>query len=137
MMSAYSEDAVDFARQNFGVALDFSYASIEQVEAIADRLYRTIPHSFMAKLFRKVPSEADLDQICKMLGGYIGEVFRRAKGGDWAINPEFNVIGVQRDEAWIFPSSKVHQRLSNGAEDNLWMFFRVMCGEPWERRSDS
>ena len=95
MMSAYSEDAVDFARQNFGVALDFSYASIEQVEAIADRLYRTIPHSFMAKLFRKVPSEADLDQICKMLGGYIGEVFRRAKGGDWAINPEFNVIGVQ------------------------------------------
>ena len=137
MMSAYSEDAVDFAKQNFDVALDFSDVSIEQVEAIADRLYQTIPHGFMAKLFRKGPSEEELEQICKMLGGYIGEVFRRAKGGDWAINPEFNVLGVQRDKAWIFPPSKVHKRLSNGAEDNLWSYFRVLCDEPWERRSDS
>ena len=132
MMSAYSEDAVDFANLKFGMTLDFSSESIEKVEQIADTLYQARPRGFLARIFRRGPSDADVEQICKMLGGYIGEVFRRNKGGDWAIHPDFNALGVQRDQAWIFPPSKVHKRLANGPEDNLWSYFRVVLDEPWE-----
>lgn len=137
MMSAYSEDAVDFANLKFGVKLDFSVASIQDVERIAEQLYSARPHSFLAKLFRKGPSDAEVEQMCKMLGGYIGQVFRQVKGGEWAIHSDFNALGVKRGEAWIFPPSKVHKRLSNGAEDNLWSYFRVVVEEPWESPSDS
>jgi len=137
MMSAYSEDAVDLAKQKFGVALDFSNASIEKVEEIADQLYRSRPRGFLAKLVRKGPSESDVEQICKMLGGYIGEVFRRTKGGNWAIHPDINVLGVHRGDDWIFPPSKVHKRLNHGSEDNLWSYFRVVLDAPWERKSES
>ena len=134
MMSAYSEDAVDFAKQNFGVDLDFASSSIEQVEQIVEKLYQSRPRGFIAKLTRKGPSEEEIETLCKMLGGYIGQVFRQIKGGDWAIHPDFNAIGVQRGDAWIFPPSKVLKRLNNGSEDNLWSYFRVVLDEPWESR---
>ena len=131
MMSAYAEDAVDFARQRFRVSLDYSHASVEQVESIADQLFQSRPKGVVGKLFKKAPSEEELQTVCKMLGGYIGEVLRRTKGGEWAINQEFSAIGIQRDESWVFPPAKVHKRLTNGSEDNLWSYFRVLLDEPW------
>lgn len=126
MMSAYAEDAVDFARANFGIELDFSPASVEQVETIADQLYQSRPKGFLSKVFRKGPSEEEIQQICKMLGGYVGEIYRRVKGGDWALNQEFQAIGVVAGESWVFPPAKVHKRLTNGSEDNLLSYFRVV-----------
>ncbi len=126
MMVAYAEDAVDFARCNFAVDLDYSNQSIERIENIAARLYDTKPKGLLGRLFRKGPSDDQIQSICKMLGGYIGEVYRRSKGGDWAINQEFQAIGILADETWIFPPAKVYKRLTNGAEDDLWVYFRVM-----------
>lgn len=126
MMSAYAEDAVDFARANFGIELDFSTASVEHVESIADRLYQSRPKGFLSKIFRKGPSDEEIQQLCKMLGGYVGEIYRRVKGGDWAINQEFQAIGVLVGESWVFPPAKVHKRLMNGPEDNLLSYFRVI-----------
>ncbi len=131
MMAAYAEDAADFAKGKFGVDLDFSCESVEKVEEIASQLYQARPRGFLIKLFRSGPSDEEIEQVCKMLGGYIGEVYRRIKGGDWAVHPDFNALGVQRGEAWIFPPAKVHKRLSNGAEDNLWSYFRVVLDESW------
>lgn len=60
MMVAYAEDAVDFARRNFAVDLDYSNQSIERIENIAARLYDTKPKGLLGRLFRKGPSD---DQI--------------------------------------------------------------------------
>jgi len=133
MMSAYAEDAVDFARQRFGISLDYSHASVEQVESIAAKLFQSQPKGFVGKLFHKGPSEEEIQTICKMLGGYIGEVLRRTKGAEWAINQEFSAIGLQNGETWLFPPAKIHKRLANGAEDNLWSYFRVVLDQPWVR----
>lgn len=133
MMAAYAEDAVDYARTVFGIALDYSNDSIEHVESIAAKLHRERPRGWLAKMMKRGPTPAEIDQVCKMLGGYIGEVFRRSKGGDWAIHQDFNALGVQRDEAWVFPPSKVHKRLTNGDEDNLWSYYRVILEEPWSK----
>jgi hypothetical protein len=133
MMSAYADDAVDFARNNFGITLDYTSQSVRQVEAMAEKLVQARPKNFVSKLFRKSPSEEELQTVCKMLGGYIGEVYRRAKGGEWAVNQEFQALGVQQAESWIFPPAKVHKRLTNGAEDNLWSYFSLLTTEPWEQ----
>lgn len=123
MMAAYAANAVNFAVSNFGIALDFSIASIEQVEVIANRLFHTRPKGFIAKLFRKEPSESDVQNVCKMLGGYIGEVYRRNKGGEWQINHDHQAIGLLDGETWIFPLAKVLKRITNGKKDDLKLCF--------------
>jgi hypothetical protein len=125
-MSALAQDAVDFANRNFGVVLDFSNASVEQVETIAEELYQSIPQGMLNKLFHLSPSEGEIQKICDMFGAYIGEVFRRGKGGVWANNQEFSAVGIQHGASWLFPQGKVHDRLRNGSEDNLWTYFRAL-----------
>ena len=135
MMAAYAEDAVDFARSKFGIALDYTNESVERVEFIAEQLMQAArPKGLLGKLLHKAPSDEEIQAVCKMLGGYIGEVFRRAKGGEWGINQEFQALGVQQGENWIFPPAKVHKRLTNGSEDNLWSYFRIVLEEPWQTR---
>jgi hypothetical protein len=131
MMAAYAEDAIDFAFNNFGISLDYTNESVRQVEAMAETLAQSRPKNFVRKLFRKSPSDEELQTVCKMLGGYIGEVYRRAKGGTWEINEQFQALGVHQEENWVFPPAKVHKRLTNGAEDNLWSYFNVLLAEPW------
>lgn len=133
MMAAYAEDAVGFARAKFGVSLNYANDSIQAVESVAEKLFQAQPKGVVGKLFRKAPSEEEIQTVCKMLGGYIGEVYRRSKGGNWAINEEFQALGISHGENWIFPPSKVHKRLTNGAEDNLWSYFSVLVQEPWTR----
>jgi hypothetical protein len=134
MMVAYAEDAVAFARQNFGISLDYSNESIRQIEVITEKLVQARPKGIVGKLFRRAPSEEEVQKVCKMLGGYIGEVYRRAKGGEWALNQEHQALGLRRADSWVFPPAKVHKRLSNGAEDNLWSYFNVLLEEPQGRR---
>jgi len=130
MMEAYSLDAIDFAKSNFKVELDYTGNSIAKIEGMAEKLYSDIPTNFIQKIFNKKPNEEEIDQICKMLGGYIGETIRKMKGGEWSFNQEISpgqlVIELKVGEISIFPINKVHKRLSNGAEDNLNSFYRVM-----------
>ena len=129
MMVAYAEDAVDFARSKFGITLDYTSGSVERVEFMAEQLVQARPKGLIGKLLRKAPSEQEIQTVCKMLGGYVGEVYRRAKGGEWAVDQAHQALGVNQGETWIFPPAKVHKRLTNGAEDNLWSYFNLLLAE--------
>ena len=130
MIEAYTLDAIDFAKANFDIDLDRSESSVKSIEEIASRLYATIPQSTLGRLFRRGPSQEKVDLACKMLGGYVGEVLRAQFGGEWSFNREIQpgnlVIELKIGETQIFPPAKVHKRLTNGDEDNLWAYFRVM-----------
>ena len=123
IMAAYAANAVTFAQSNFGITLDYTTNSIEQVESLANRLFYTRPKGFIARLFRKEPSENDIQNVCKMLGSYIGEVYRQHKGGEWQINEELQAIGLLDGETWIFPLAKVLKRITNGKKDDLSAYF--------------
>ena len=135
VMTAYAADAVVFAKTNFDLTLDFSEESVEKLETIAETLYQSRPKGFWSKLFRTGPSSDDVQTVCKMLGGYLGEVLRRRKGGAWALHEELNVVGLRRGESWLFPPDKVHRRLTYGDDENLWIYFRIVLAEPWEKKS--
>ena len=127
MMAAYAEDAVDYATKSGGKVLDYSPESIAIVEDLAATLHKALPKGFFGKLFARGPSPAQLETMCKVLGGYVGEVIRRERGGEWSVNEELNALGLQLGpETWAFPVAKVHRRLINGSEDNLESFYRVM-----------
>lgn len=130
MMEAYATDAVDATRANYGIELDYSPESVKTVEELLAKISPQLRRSWFRRLFRIGLSEAAVDTICKMFGGYIGEVVRRKRGGVWQIvqNPigDENVIALVNGDDKIFPPSKVFKRLVNGDEDDVWFYFQVV-----------
>jgi hypothetical protein len=134
MMVAYAEDAVGYAQQKFSVTLDYSEKSIEQVELILGTLHDSIPKTFFRKLVRKYPNKQEVDQLCKMLGGYVGEVMRRHWGGEWKMEskafPGQQVITLHvNDGGDVWPHFKAGKRIINGPEDNVLHYFQILKQE--------
>jgi len=63
-----------------------------------------------------------------MFGAYLGEVVRRKWGGTWCMD---STLGTEMPSVAVFdgniyPIGKVYKRLTNGEEDNVWGFYRMM-----------
>jgi hypothetical protein len=129
VMQAYAQDAVDFARDQFQVNLDFSENSIEQVEKILATLHNTLPKGVLGKLFKRRPSQEQIGEMAKGWGGYVGEVIRQHWGGEWTTETAAypgKVITLRVLDSDIFPIAKVYKRLTNGTEDNVWHYYQVL-----------
>ena len=131
MMVAYSQDAVDHARAHFRVELDYSLESVQAVEKILAQIYDAIPRGVWKIFRRRLPQDA-LSGLAKMYGGYIGEVMRRRRGGNWVIetgvvSPD-PAITLRNGDDRVFSPAKVWKRLTNGPEDDVWMYFQVIEG---------
>jgi hypothetical protein len=116
MALAYAEQAVTLARQ-YQANLDYSERSLRDVEAI------------LAKLSQASP-QGDLTETCKIWGSYLGEVVRRRFGGEWSIDTypgkEFATLTLNLGGSKLFPSMKIHRRLSQGASENIWSFYEMV-----------
>jgi hypothetical protein len=121
MVFAYANQAVTLAHE-FHALLDFSENSLMEVETILARLSREMPQS--------KPSADDVSEICKVWGSYLGEVVRRRFGGDWSIETypgkQFATLTLTVDGNKLFPSMKVHRRLTEGEADNVWTFYKMV-----------
>jgi hypothetical protein len=125
-MAAYAADAVEFAHSRFDVVLDYSPASIAGLETVVARLADAKAQGLVERLFKKAPTEEQLKKMCEMFGGYLGEVYRREVGGEWAMNREFDTIGIKRGDEWFFPPAKVSKRLSGKLHDSLVAYYEAM-----------
>lgn len=138
IMDAYSQDAVDFARERFKINLDFSENSLEQVESMLSDMHTALPRGLFAKL-RNRPSDNQIWDMAKMWGGYIGEVIRRCWGGEWRTSTPIDpgiVITLHVLGHDIYPPAKAHKRMINGPEDNIWHYYMVLR-QDFEQRSAS
>ena len=129
---AYALDARDFAKKAFHITLDWSDASVEKVEVILDDLYR------QKQVMKPPPTEEQVVNFAKMLGSYIGEVFRRNHGAEWGMVtlgggsiPGLRATGTGN---LFWPMGKVQKRLENGPEDNVWHYYQDLVGMPPEER---
>jgi hypothetical protein len=118
---AYAQDAAAFAQGTFGERLDWTDRSIEQIEKIASRLHHDVA--------RVRPSKEQIFQFAKMLGSYVGEVYRRNHEGTWGKvtleGQEFPGLRTAKGtEFW--PWGKVQNRITNGPEDNVWHYYQVL-----------
>ena len=121
MVSAYAQQAVSLAHE-FNAQLDYSENSLMEVETILARLSREMPAS--------KPSSDDVSEICKIWGSYLGEVVRRRFGGEWSIETypgkEFATLTLSVGGTKLFPTMKIHRRLTRGSDDNLWVFYKMI-----------
>ena len=83
MMQEYAERAVELAR-DFDVQLDFSESSVQGLERILAQLHEE-HRAFTAGRNPGEAVEEQMVMMCKLWGGYFGEVVRRRWGGDWAM----------------------------------------------------
>jgi hypothetical protein len=84
VMQTYAADAVRHAKNHYGIDLDFSEASLRQIDRMLDDRMR----GAVIEADRLTPEEQeDLWVYCKMIGGYVGEVIIRNLGGAWQAKP--------------------------------------------------
>ena len=126
IMQSYAEQAVAAALE-FEIQLDYSEESLKQVENILERLNGSIPGGTAASA---APSDSSTEDLCKVWGGYLGEVVRRRWGGEWMLEtyPGGNVLTVALNTpgGTVFPSMKIYRRLSQGGAENVWSFYCMM-----------
>jgi hypothetical protein len=121
MADAYAQKAVIVARE-FKITLDYSENSLLSLESILSQLALDLPPGG--------PSTEDLTEMCKMWGSYFGEVVRRRFGGDWSIETypgkQFATLTLNVGGNKLFPSMKIHRRLTEGEADSVWSFYKMV-----------
>ena len=115
MAETYAQKAVTAAR-TLKAQLDFSEESLMTLETILDRAHQS--------------ESEDLNETCKMWGSYLGEVVRRRFGGDWSIETypgkQFATLTLSVNGSKLFPSMKIHRRITGGDADNVWSFYKMI-----------
>ncbi len=121
MVRAYSQAAVELARE-FKAALDYTDNSVMEVEVILAQ--------FAQDLASAKPPADEMDEMCKLWGCYLGEVVRRRFGGEWGIETypgkQFATLTLNVGGNKLFPSMKIHRRLTEGDNDNVWTFYKMV-----------
>ena len=118
-MQSHASRLVRFAWKKFGLRLDYSDASLTEVENVLDALQRDF--------VRKGPkSNATILGLSSYFGAYIGEVLRRKHGGAWTaevpdLNPPSN--GVEVAGLIFVPARSTYLRLTEGSAFSV----RALC----------
>ena len=121
-MLELAENAVEAARC-WGLELDYSAESLESVEKLAGRIFRS-------NRMLSLPEDI-LSGVASLYGAYLGEVLLRCGLADldfaWVKNEE-GEIGIGREDFWFAPVTKVYKRITQGACHDLMNFFEVIFG---------
>jgi hypothetical protein len=127
---AYALDACDFLRDHFRVTLDWSDASIRQIETVLDTFHR---ESRKAR-----PKEEQITGFAKMFGSYIGEVYRKNHGGIWGIleqnGQRMPSLKADASGSMFWPWARARNRLVDGAENNVWHYYSELIRRPAVRQ---
>jgi hypothetical protein len=111
-------------RQNYGVALDYTPASLKELDTIVDDLRRD--QRFEA-----------LQTLLFSMGCYVGEVLVRHAGGRWRATEELGmgkasspIVVEMPDGRGCNPVARVYRRFQKGREDSLAAFYQAVAGTP-------
>ena len=116
MAQAYAEKAVEIAA-TLDCVLDYSEESLMRMETILEKPALQ-------------ESEPDISESCKIWGSYLGEVVRRRFGGSWSIETypgkQFATLALSVNGSRLFPSMKLHRRITQGQDENVWSFYQMV-----------
>jgi hypothetical protein len=118
---AYSRDLVTFARRQFFLDLDWTDHSIQELEIVGIALH----DSYEAAR----PTNEQIEPYYRMVGSYIGEVYRRNHGAEWGwvTREGYRFPGMHRTPGTLFwPWARAHNRIVYGADDNLWHYYQYL-----------
>jgi hypothetical protein len=120
---AYALDAVDLAKSQFGIQLDWSDASIANVEKALVKMHA----SYIATTPR--PTQEQMMSFAKGFGSYVGEVYRRNHGGEWGMvslsGQKFPGLRTKAGTNF-WPWGRVANRITDGDENNVFDYYQVL-----------
>ncbi|CAN7175926.1 hypothetical protein [Bosea sp. LjRoot237] len=126
MTEAYSLDAVDHAKAHFGVGLDWSERSINDVEKILAQMNAAYANS------NPRPSEDEISTIAKAYGSYVGEVYRRHHGAEWGVmtlnGGSFPAVKAKSGTVF-WPIGRALNRIKLGAAENVAFYYRGLLAK--------
>jgi hypothetical protein len=122
--AAYALEAVELSTSQFCLALDFTEESIASLEQALRRLHDSFA--------QHRPQDDRIWTLAKAFGSYLGEVLRQAHGGAWGVvtSTESTFPGMRCDakDLTFSPWIRAHQRIVRGDGDDIWRFYRSLCG---------
>ena len=112
------------AKQHYQIDLDGSDESVRLVEDILGKI-SALAHDSQGRL------KEGMSGMAMMYGMYIGECIRRNHGGTWGVDHEAGGPKSYpfRHRSDSFPTAWAYRRIVNGAEDNVWMKYRILVIE--------
>lgn len=119
-----AHDMVQFAQVELGLKLDWSDASIAAIEEVAAELH--------ADLRRERAGLRDVDTLVRMLGSYVGEVYRRNHGGDWgyaAANGRRTLAVRTKDGDLLWPVERIRSRIRGGGDNNVNAYYQARVAQ--------
>lgn len=139
LMAKCAADARELAASRFQMPLDGTFESIQVLENILCVQYNDIPRGWK-RIFKKPPTEQQLQHFALLWGGYLGEVLRERLGGAWTYAEEGVMAGaacLDINGTLISPPAKVMKRLLNGPEDDLWIYAYIIDHDQKKEREKS
>lgn len=119
-VQSLAEEAVKDAAQNNHVNLDYTPASIKEVENILGKLHDQ---------YVQAPSSVSVRGLAAAYGAYIGEVIRRTEPNvRWERDdPVFGekVYPLHWGTETVYPMGWCQKRIMDGDGDNVWIKYRV------------
>ena len=85
-MERLAGQAVITARDKFGIQLDFSEASLGQLEVLLQQAYAGYKESYKRSVGDENSLNVSMEITVRVWGSYFGEVLRRRWGGDWVVD---------------------------------------------------
>jgi hypothetical protein len=154
-----SNEFVGFAKQSFGVDLDFSVESLRAVDEYLSKIHAAVKKqsSFLGRIVGKKLSEEDVWQIIGQAGFYTGEVVRRNlvtdhhwyAFSDWMrVFPQHEdflgdepgmgtafILGNENSDMCL-PLAKVGKFIQNGSEDSVYSFAKMFEAQEHKDEQD-
>ena len=128
-----AELLLPFVLSNYGYTLDYSPASLGQLDGIVDDL-------------RRDQRFEQLQPLLFSMGCYVGEVFVRSEQGRWRTAESMGLPALSsspvmielRDGRGCNPVGRVYKRFRKGREEDLAWFYRALTeGAPEPATSEN
>jgi len=84
-MQKLANHAVIAARDKFGIGLDYSENSLQQLEILLQQAYDGYKEGYKQSI-GSGSTNVSMENTVQVWGSYFGEVLRRSLGGDWIID---------------------------------------------------
>jgi hypothetical protein len=123
VVAALSSEAETIAGAR-GLTLDYSPASVKAVDSLLDECRKDFPSSRAAATNAK-------RKLASAFGAYVGEVVRRARGGEWQYDSTIDdpaSLALQSGAVTIFPIDRTYRRVTRGPSESLVLFVSAVLG---------
>ena len=125
LMEDTAQDAVDNAKEQLSIELDYSPDSITHIDTI-------ISH-YLDNYQSQVLDQKTIFTVCHMFGAYTGETFKRLSGGHWVYDdsdPEAPTVLLHYQNKSFAFAGICYERLIKDSSVSVKKYFDLALGKP-------